>query len=128
MILKLTVHDNDFSEDIEEFANDIMFCPVCDGEASAENAIEDYHVLKVFRGLWSAISNGETLTDEEKDAFLIAVKRKFEYFCKKHFGDVDEYVIGNFEAQLLDNLAPKWENGESVYIFICSSGGQHITL
>lgn len=123
MILRLTVEDNDYTEEIEKFATNDLFYKLLLGDISREdmsptetrNAIAQYEEMN--RILNPNIT--EELTDEDKVLLRAAV---FMEWCK--FVDtlpkderIKEYLKNDFKVDASFEFIDQWENGEVVYYF-----------
>ena len=130
MIIRMTVGDNDFTDIIESFASYMFFQDTC--FPSDENIRKLYNDDKVFRNLWSEVTNGTgKLSNEDKEIFIDIIKQKYTCYIQRRLDDSDveyqNYLLDNFKVSLQESITPHWENGEVVYMFI-NAGGKHITL
>jgi hypothetical protein len=131
MILRITVGDNDFTEELEQFANDpeciAYLHKVCKPENTTltqDEKIELFERTDRFRELFY---NTEKYTPELATELCELVKQNWENFVNHvmkdhdHWSDTDkirlrEYLIRDFKVKFQKSLTPKWENGEVVYI------------
>ncbi len=121
MIIKMTVTDNDFTQEIERFCknliSDLLF-KTAPKEMSTEETSEFYiKQNKVLEILNPNIT--DKLTDEDKATVISAVfKQWYEYVDTHNFSErIKKYLKENFVCNLLQRFTDRWENGESVYYF-----------
>ena len=121
MILRITVNDNDFTEVLEQFAEDPtlthFFCTTKLPEFQSWPTIKR---MDRFRELFYST---EKYTPELIDELIKTVKEHWELWVKHELKledhqdeDTREYLIKNFKCKFQKSLTPKWENGEVVYI------------
>jgi hypothetical protein len=121
MILRITVNDNDFTEYLEQFAQEPtiprFFYTTKDPEYS------NIEAFKQHERLYELFYNTEKYTPELVDELIARIKKCWELWVRHMLiledwqdTDTQEYLIKNFEVKFQKSLAPKWENGEVVYI------------
>jgi hypothetical protein len=121
MILRITVNDNDFTEYLEQFAEDPtlthFFCTTKLPEYSGWDTMKK---MNHFRELFYST---EKYTPELIDELVESIKLHWELWVKYELqleewqdDDTREYLIKNFKVKFQKSLTPKWENGEVVYI------------
>ena len=127
MILRITVRDNDFTEDLEKFAEEIMLYPSIKkyvSELSTDKALEFLNRLDRFRELFY---NTEKYTPELANELCSMVRENFElwvtycmpnheWWSNEEAKRTKEMLINDFQVKFQKSLTPKWENGEVVYI------------
>ena len=131
MILRITVGDNDFTEELEQFANDpegaVYFLKAAKSASelmTQDEKIELYRRMERFRELFY---NTEKYTPELAAELCDLVKQNWENFVNYVMADhpwwtpedakrIREYLIRDFKVKFQKSLTPKWENGEVVYI------------
>ena len=123
MIIRMTVHDNDFTGIIESFsrnlANKIMFARDMDPDENPNDWYEkEFLPKKTIRDI---IMNHEELTDEDKALMKAAVIIEWANYVPHAFHDdkedSEDYLKRNFEVTISDTYVDKWENDEVVYYF-----------
>jgi hypothetical protein len=121
MILRITVNDNDFTEYLEQFANDPtithFFCTTKLPEYS------DWQTIKKMDRFRELFYSTEKYIPELIDELVEGVKLRWELWVRHELqleewqdDDTREYLIKNFRVEFQKSLTPKWENGEVVYI------------
>jgi hypothetical protein len=128
MILKITVGDNDFTEELENFASDLdlyAYTHKLSYENTSIDALYDHiRSLDRFRELFYQT---DTYTPELAAELCEKIKQHWELWVKhcmknKDWWTVEEaeriksYLIRDFKVKFQKSLTPKWENGEVVYI------------
>ncbi len=131
MILRITVGDNDFTEELEQFASDIegtayvMKAARLDNDSlTQDEKLALFERLEKFRKLFYNI---DKYTPELAAELCEMVKQNWEIFVNDIMCDHDwwspedakrikEYLIRDFKVKFQKSLSPKWENGEVVYI------------
>ena len=126
MIIRLTLNDNDFTEQLEMFANKLYFMTTCNPRDFSSQAYDDVHE---FNHLWCELLNGSgKLNDEQHARFYELILKKFEYYVESSVKeDSKEYFRKNINIRLQKSLTPRNENGEVVYVIV-PAGGAIITL
>ena len=123
MAIKMTMHDNDYSEIIEKFLRNFNISMRSIGK---KKTIEDYDNYERLDKLLNP-NVSKTWTKEDKIFLKKIIKKKFlEYFQSNNYSKLD-YVDRNLEISFVDSVPDKWRNGEDVYWFFFS-GGNVITL
>lgn len=124
MIIRLTVKDNDFSEQIEEYMkNFILYIRELMPEQDlGDNPIfEDVYAWRLRDKRISAIFNPNitsVLTQKDKVFIINQVKKTFGFFCENRFDtDTAEYLKKRVDVRVLSRMEDKWENGEVFYWF-----------
>ena len=131
MILRITVNDNDFTEELEKFAEDLEGSTYVLKAAKLENTslnqdekLELFERMERFRELFY---NTEKYTSELAAELCELVRQNWENFVNHVMDDHDwwdeedkirirKYLIRDFKVKFQKSLTPKWENGEVVYI------------
>lgn len=127
MILRITVGDNDFTEELEQFASNLDLYPYVREaltDATSDAARKFFKHLDRFRELFY---NTEKYTPELASELCACVRHSWELWvsnCMKNHDWWDEveaerikgYLIRDFSIKFQKSLTPKWENGEVVYI------------
>ena len=131
MILRITVGDNDFTQELEQFANDIEGTAYVMKAAWLDNPLltQDEKLalfmrMDRFRKLFY---DTEKYTPELAEELCQMVRQNWEIFVNNIMCDHDwwsedeakrirEYLIRDFKVKFQKSLTPKWENGEVVYI------------
>lgn len=131
MILRITVGDNDFTQELEQFANDpegaaylLKMCKPENTELTQDEKIELFLRADRFRDLFYMT---EKYTPELAAELCEMIKQNWENFVNHVMADhpwwdeeeskrIREYLIRDFKVKFQKSLTPKWENGEVVYI------------
>lgn len=127
MILRITVGDNDFTEELEQFASNLELYPYIHAyitDATQEEALKIFRHLDRFRELFY---NTDKYTPELAAELCELVRHSWklwvDYCMKDHvWWDKEEaerikgYLLRDFKVKFQKSLIPKWENGEVVYI------------
>jgi hypothetical protein len=140
MILRITVKDNDFTQELEQFAENIELsryvCATAKNEAiPIDERIALFERTDRFRELFYHTSK---FTSELSKELCNIVRENFRlwvyYEMKDHswWSDTEklsirEYLIKAFDVKFQKSLTPKWENGEVVYI-CCGYYNRHWTF
>ncbi len=118
MIIKVTVHDNDFYYKIMHFM-DCMWTVICDESTSTDERVEEY--LKRDKILEYVNPNYNTkFTPEIKEEIINYLKSQFDRFLDikcNMFGDTMELLRNNFSVTIQKSFTDKDENGEAFYWF-----------
>lgn len=131
MILRITVGDNDFTEELEQFANDpegsaylLKACKLDNKELTQDEKFELFKRAHRFRDLFYMT---EKYTPELAKELCDMLRQNWENFvnytmCDHDHWDEDDkvrirkYLIRDFKVKFQKSLTPKAENGEVVYI------------
>ena len=128
MILRITVSDNDFTQELEEFASDLdmyEYTRKLAAEGCSGDILYDYiKSLDRFRELFYQT---EKYTSELAAELCELIKKHWELWVNNCMKDhpwwsdddkvrIREYLIRDFRVKFQRSLTPKWENGEVVYI------------
>jgi hypothetical protein len=131
MILRITVGDNDFTPELEQFANDpegsaylLKACKLENKELTQDEKIELFKRADRFRDLFYMT---DKYTPELAKELCDMVRQNWENFVNyimcdhDHWDEADakrirEYLIRDFKVKFQKSLTPKCENGEVVYI------------
>ncbi len=128
MILRITVGDNDFTEELEQFADDLELFEYT-RKLSADNMSIDvlYEHIKSTERFRELFYNTEKYTFELADELCDMIRKHWEIWVNNcmvnhEWWDAEEakrikgYLIRDFKVKFQKSLTPKWENGEVVYI------------
>lgn len=131
MILRITVDDNDFTEELENFAKDpegaAYLLKACKAENTALTQDEKLDLFKQadrFRELFYYV---DKYTPDLAAELCEMVKRNWENYVNYVMPDhewwneddkirIRKYLIRDFKVKFQKSLTPKCENGEVVYI------------
>jgi hypothetical protein len=128
MILRITVNDNDFTEELEEFASDLdmyEYIRKLSVEGCSGDALYDY--IKAVERFRELFYQTEKYTPKLADELCEHIKKNWTLWVNSVMKDhewwddedkvrIREYLIRDFKVTFQKSLAPKWENGEVVYI------------
>lgn len=131
MILRITVGDNDFTPELEQFAKDIggsayllKACKLENNQLTPDEKLALFKDAERFRDLFYMT---DKYTPEIATELCTRVKQNWENFvnyimCDHDWWDeadakrVREYLIRDFKVKFQKSLTPKDENGEVVYV------------
>ena len=127
MILRITVSDNDFTQELEEFADDLELFDYTRKKANEMSSDELYDYIKSLDRFRELFYQTEKYTTELAAELCDLVKRHWEIWVNNCMKDhpwwsaeeakqIREYLIKDFDVKFKKSLTPKWENGEVVYI------------
>lgn len=122
MIFRITVNDNDFTDILERFANNLFDRIYWAKDKPEMDSTEWYEkIYKPKQEIQKLMNPNITsnLTDEDKVVLRAAV---FLEWCDyvdnlPNRDDTKEYLKKNFEVSVGFDFTDKWENGEVVYYF-----------
>ena len=138
MILRITVSDNDFTQELEEFADDLELFEYTRNQASNMTTDDLYHYIKSLDRFRELFYQTEKYTPELADELCTIIKQSWELWVNNCMEDhpwwsdedkvrIREYLIRDFKVKFQKSLTPKWENGEVVYI-CCGYHNGHWTF
>lgn len=138
MILRITVSDNDFTQELEEFADDLELFEYTRSKASEMTSDELYSHIKGNDRFRELFYNTMKYTPELADELCELIKKHWELWVNNSMKDhewwtdedkvrIREYLIRDFRVKFQKSLTPKWENGEVVYI-CCGYHNRHWTF
>lgn len=131
MIIRITVGDNDFTPELEQFAKDIegsaYLLKACKRENNQLTLYEKLALFKDAERFRDLFYMTDKYTPELAAELCIRVKQNWENFvnyimCDHDWWDeadakrVREYLIRDFKVKFQKSLTPKDENGEVVYV------------
>ena len=124
MIIKLTVNDNDYGELMNGFVrnldNRISKIPSNIEELDINEQLEIIKELNMIDRLINP-NITENHTDDEKAILVKRIKQAFEEYINKTYvcdnQDTANYLIKNFDVEIVNSMEDKWENGEVWYWF-----------
>ena len=138
MILRITVSDNDFTQELEEFADDLELFDYTRSKASEMTSDELYNYIKEKDRFRELFYNTMKYTPELAEELCELIKKHWELWVNNSMKDhewwndedkvrIREYLIRDFRVKFQKSLTPKWENGEVVYI-CCGYHNRHWTF
>ena len=138
MILRITVSDNDFTQELEEFADDLELFDYTRSKASEMTSDELYNYIKEKDRFRELFYNTMKYTPELAEELGELIKKHWELWVNNSMKDhewwndedkvrIREYLIRDFRVKFQKSLTPKWENGEVVYI-CCGYHNRHLTF
>ena len=131
MILRITVGDNDFTEELEQFANDPVGTAYFFKAARLDNESltqdEKLELSKRLTRCEELFYRTDKYTPELAAELCEMIKQNWANFVNyimcdhDHWNEEDSkrirsYLIRDFKVKFQKSLTPKWENGEVVYI------------
>lgn len=138
MILRITVSDNDFTQELEEFADDLELFEYTRQKAAELSSDELYDYIKRLDRFRELFYQTEKYTPELAAELCELIKQHWELWVNNCMKDhpwwsiedakqIREYLIRDFDVKFKKSLTPKWENGEVVYI-CCGYHKRHWTF
>ena len=138
MILRITVSDNDFTQELEEFADDLELFEYTRQKAAELSSDELYDYIKSLDRFRELFYQTEKYTPELAAELCDLIKQHWELWVNNCMKDhpwwsaedakrIREYLIRDFDVKFKKSLTPKWENGEVVYI-CCGYHKRHWTF
>lgn len=124
MIIRMTVEDNDFTEMLEDFANDLRKLFFQETKSNYEN---DYNpeILRqlieteetIRQTLWA--DSIKEVTDEGKTLLKARLHIMWGNYVDSGAQEdrIKDYLKRDFKVDLSFKFEDKWENGEAVYYF-----------
>ena len=131
MIIRLSLGDNDYSEELEKFATNlytkvsILTDKICKETDDRDVKIKEHHNWERTFELFNPNCTTEAnLNDEDKSWLSERIQLAFDYWVKGRvedgWVDADEagYLLGkDLQVTVGFDFKDKWENGEAVYYF-----------
>lgn len=119
MIIKITFHDNDFSEFLDQLA-DTIDCHRFTLVGTLEDEVISTDMK--FRDAWNTLIDPRTenLDDNTYKSCLVILHRYIEEYIEEddeYFDDLS-YLMQNLSIEFCNNYESKRENGEVLYIFL----------
>lgn len=138
MILRITVNDNDFTQELEKFADNLELLDYTCKKAAKLSSDELYNYIKRSDHFKKLFYQTEKYTPKLTAELCNLIKQHWEIWVNDCMEDhpwwsaedakrVREYLIKNFKIKAKKSLTPKWENGEAVYI-CCGYPNRHWTF
>lgn len=138
MILRITVSDNDFTQELEEFADDLELFEYTRQKAAELSSDELYDYIKRLDRFRELFYQTEKYTPELTAELCDLIKQHWGLWVNNCMKDhpwwpaedakrIREYLIRDFNVKFKKSLTPKWENGEVVYI-CCGYHNRHWTF
>lgn len=127
MILKISIHDNDFDHVMSDFCRDIgmgWFSPK-DPKPKDKDLLCEWHIhCNSDRNfLWDAMKKAsDDLSKEDKERVARIVTDSFAVFTNAKFSGDAGYLQKNFSCEVVGSVTDKWANGEDYYVFPSSYG------
>lgn len=131
MIIKLTLHDNDFAELLENFGKKISNGLVGPYVIPKTHTDEYYkYLLEEDNRRRKAISLLQKSFDEssEEDRFQLAVVIHSAWNDFIKYYDQREYLMTSFDCEIVPSIPDKWANGEDVYVISTSYSNKVVTM
>lgn len=129
MIIKMTVHDNDFTEKIENFCKNLL-ADILLGEAENYDEMtleEQFNWWKQHTRIQTLMNpnNDDSLTHSQRFIICEEVKKLWYKYVDSHRmsdstndeSHVKQYLKKAFRVQINYQMTDRWENGETVYYF-----------
>lgn len=123
MIIKITVKDNDFTQQLEQFAKELFKRLWLTKDLEYFNGdrlkwLEAFDAQEEIRKLLNP-NITEVLTDEDKTVIKAKVFLEWCDFVDKlqKSDHTKKYLKDNFRCSVSFHFIDRWENGEAVYYF-----------
>jgi hypothetical protein len=127
MILRITVGDNDFTEELENFAQDLELYSYVRNYVKDMPTDEALAFLKHNDRFRELFYNTEKYTPELTQELCDMIRHNWELWVRycmpnhkwwdeQEAARIKEYLIRDFKVKFQKSLTPKWENDEVVYI------------
>lgn len=124
MIIRLSVNDNDFTQQIESYVKNFVcyireLMPEQDlGENPTFEEVYNWRQRDKEINRLMNPNSSVVLTDKDKRVIVSQIKRTFEVYCDNHFDkDTANYLKKGLNVKVLTRIEDKWENGEAIYWF-----------
>lgn len=126
MILKITFHDNDFTQYIENFLDEmhmdkrLIAYKLLDPYKDDTERVQEYYEIssnndKILDDLYN---DGDNIKEEHIKAFIKLFKDAFIIYLNENCLDSISYLEKNLEVNSIEAVKSKWENSEVVYWFV----------
>lgn len=131
MILKISVRDNDFSDVMEQFCEEIAAGWHHPRERKPDQAEKEklsewydrsFQDGVFFRQILSELA--QNVSDDNKKRVVRIVTDSFVYFTNERWEDNAEYLQRHFICEIVDTVTDRWMNGEEYYVFPTSYAGK----
>lgn len=118
MIIKFTVHDNDFKFLIDKFFNKFLL-RLLDIKINKDDFEEMSKWIENYKKINEILNpnNNKKLTLEDKELIITKIKESFSEFIKENKPDSFKYLTENVEVSIINSMTDRWENGEVWYWF-----------
>lgn len=124
MIIRLSVNDNDFTQQIEPYVKNFVcyireLMPEQDlGENPTFEEVYNWRQRDKEINRLMNPNSSVVLTDKDKKVIVSQIKRTFGVYCDNHFDkDTSNYLKKGLNVKVLTRIEDKWENGEAIYWF-----------
>jgi hypothetical protein len=124
MIIRLSVNDNDFTQQIEPYVKNFVcyireLMPEQDlGENPTFEEVYNWRQRDKEINRLMNPNSSVVLTDKDKRVIVSQIKRTFGVYCDNHFDkDTANYLKKGLNVKVLTRIEDKWENGEAIYWF-----------
>lgn len=131
MIIKITVHDNDFQDVLTRFCKEIALGqPIMPPEPKDEIAKRAWNEdwMRMHRAMKGKLGQPRAeVTEDEQKAVLDTIRVSFGNFAAHHARlskKTAAYLKNQFECELVDSVTDEWRNGEDFFVFPSSYAGQ----
>lgn len=124
MIIKLTVHDNDFSDWLVSYAKQMFYYrrntkPV--SEMTIEEKAAEVDRILAHDDIFKMVNpnTDEKITNEKATKIIKYIREEFEVFLinKKVGESTREYLLRELTITIQKSFTDRWENGEAIYWF-----------
>lgn len=124
MILKVSVHDNDFGKMMMRFCNLAAtgwFHPKerkpSDDEKDALYKWYSRYMQDSKFFCRTIKMSGSEISEEDKKRVVQIVTDSFAHFVDKEYSDDAKYLQRSFTCEAVESVTDEWANGENYYIF-----------
>ena len=120
MIIRLTVEDNDFYNELYGFCKSLSFLiSRLPRDLESMDRVKQLEIIKESRKVDRLLNPNvtEEHTEEEKALIVRKTKEAFAVYVKATCRDESDadYLIQNLKVEITDTMTDKWENGEAFY-------------
>lgn len=123
MIIRVTFHDNDFQNTLENLFGMGLFGIFHNHKEklipdNTDEGIRAYvNFTKEVDKFMDMISDEKPFTQKENDRFLELLKISIQDYLEKYCQSDFEYLSKELSIKLQKSVSDKWENGEVAYFF-----------
>lgn len=121
MIIKLTVKDNDYSNLMRGFVQNLgSRVSQLPSNIRELDGLRQFEIIKEINKIDKLLNPNitEKHTDEDKAFLKEKITEAFViYVCVREDENTADYLTRNFKVDIVDSMEDKWENGEAWYWF-----------
>lgn len=125
MIIRLTVHDNDFEGALKGFFSAGLYGAlkyiaksITRKEDPSNEELIEYRAISIqCDDFLDKIMKNKPFSEEEKTAFYQLLNRSYDYYLKSLYPEDYKYLTENKDLSIINSVEDKDENGEVLYYF-----------